>query len=105
MACCMTIVFMFLKVLLMVAIGILKLPASSFIDGMCAVAMAPDEMTIRGSIFYCLAVILAISGLYLLILASSVSGENLLLQYMNSMNCMVRLGSISLGGHFGLVNL
>ena len=38
MAYCMAIVFMFLKVFLMVGIGILKLSASSFIDGMCVVA-------------------------------------------------------------------
>ncbi|KAG0628663.1 hypothetical protein M758_1G043900 [Ceratodon purpureus] len=55
-------------------------------------------MTIRGSTFHPLAVITAINGLYLLVLASSVSGENLSLQYVNSMNCMVRLGFISIEG-------
>ncbi|KAG0585479.1 hypothetical protein KC19_2G014900 [Ceratodon purpureus] len=55
-------------------------------------------MTIRGSTFHPLAVILAINGLYLLVLASNVSGENLSLQYVNSMNCMERLGFISVGG-------
>ena len=98
MAYCMAIVFMFLKVFLMVGIGILKLSTSSFIDGMCVVALAPAVMTIRGSTFHPLAVITAINGLYLLVLASSVSGENLSLQYVNSMNCMVRLGFISVGG-------
>ena len=34
------------------------------------------------------------------IFVSSVSGENLSLQYVNSMNCMVRLGSMSVGGLF-----
>ena len=100
MAYCMAIVFMFLKVFLMVVIGILKLSTSSFIDGMCVVALAPAVMTIRGSTFHPLATILAINGLYLLVLASSVYGENLSLQYVNSINCMVRLGSIPVGGSF-----
>ena len=77
MAYCMAMVFMFLKVFLMVVIGILKLSTSSFIDGMCVVALAPDVMTIRGSTFHPLATILAINGLYLLVLASSVFGENM----------------------------
>ena len=67
-------------------------------DGICVVALAPAVMTIRGSIFHPLAVMLSISGLYLLVLASSVSGENLSLQYVNSINCMVRLGFIFVGG-------
>ena len=57
-------------------------------------------MTIRGSTFHPLATILAISGLYLLFYASIAYGENLSLQYVNSINCMVRLGSISAGGSF-----
>ena len=57
-------------------------------------------MTIRGSTFHPLATILAISGLYLLFFASIASGENMSLQYVNSINCMVRLGSISVGGSF-----
>ncbi|KAG0597390.1 hypothetical protein M758_UG334300 [Ceratodon purpureus] len=65
MAYCMAIVFMFLKVFLMVGKGILKLSTSSFIDGMCVVALAPAVMTIGGSTFHPLAVILAINGLYL----------------------------------------
>ena len=61
---------------------------------MCAAARAPVVMIIRGSIFHPLAAMLSISGLYLLVLASSVSGENLSLQYVNSINCMVRFGSM-----------
>ena len=90
MAYCMAIVFMFLKVCLMDAIGILNLSASIFIDGMCVAALAPAVITMSGSIFQPLAAMLSISGLYLLILVSNVSGENLSLQYVNSMNCMVR---------------
>ena len=98
MAYLMAMLFMFLKVLLMVGIGILNLFSSAFIDGMCVVALAPEVIIIRGSTFHPLAVMLSISGLYLLFFASSVSGENLSLQYVNSINCMVRLGSISVGG-------
>ena len=82
----------------MVIIGILKLSASSFIDGMCVVAMAPAVIIIRGSTFHLLVTILAINGLYLLVLVSSVFEENLSLQYVNSINCLVRLGSISVRG-------
>jgi hypothetical protein len=68
MAYFIAIVLMFLKVFLMVGIGILKLFLSDFIDGMCVVAMAPAVMIIRGSTFHPLAAILAISGLYLFFL-------------------------------------
>jgi hypothetical protein len=85
---------------LMVTMGILKLVSSAFIDGMWAVALAPAVMTISGSIFHPLEAILAISGLYLLFFTSIVYGEKMSLQYVNSINCMVRLGSMSLGGTF-----
>ena len=91
-------VLMFLKVFLMVRIGILNLYSSDFIDGMCVLAMAPAMIIIRGSTCHPLAAILSINGLCLLFFASSVYGENLSLQYVNSMNCMVRLGSTSGGG-------
>ena len=105
MAYFMAIVLMFLKVFLIVDIGILNLFSSDFMDGMCVVALAPAVITIRGSIFQPLSAILSINGLYLLYFVSSVSGENLSLQYVNSMNCMVRLVSMSVGGHFGMVSL
>jgi hypothetical protein len=98
MAYFMAIVLMFLKVFLIVGMGILNLFSSDFIDGMCAVALAPAVIIIRGSTFHPLVAILSINGLYFLFFASSVSGENLSLQYVNSMNCMVRLGSMSMGG-------
>jgi hypothetical protein len=100
MAYCIAMVLMFLKVFLMVTMGILRLFFSIFIDGMWVVARAPAVMTISGSIFHPLKAILSISGLYLLIFASIVSGENLSLQYVNSSNCMVRLGPKSMGGSF-----
>ena len=100
MAYCIAIVLMFLKVFLMAVIGILKLVSSDFIDGICVVALAPVVMTIRGSSFHPLAAILAISGMYFLFFASIVYGENLSLQYVNSINCMVRLRSMSTGRSF-----
>ena len=100
MAYCMAMVFMFLKVCRMEAIGILNLSSSIFIDGMCVAALAPAVITMSGSIFQPLAAIFSINALYLLVLVSSVCGENLLLQYVNSMNCMVRFWSIFMGGSF-----
>jgi hypothetical protein len=100
MAYCMAMVLMFLKVFRMDGIGSLNLSSSSFIDGMCVAALAPAVITISGSIFQPLATMFSISGLYLLALASSAYGENLSLQYMNSMNCMVRFWSIFVGGSF-----
>jgi hypothetical protein len=82
MAYFIAIVLMFLKVFLMVGIGILNLFSSAFIDGMCVVALAPAVIVIRGSTFHSLAAILSINGLYLLFFASNVSGENLSLQYV-----------------------
>ena len=94
MAYCMAMVLMFLKVSWMEDIGSLNLSSSSFIDGMCVAALAPIVITMSGPIFQPRATMFSISGLYLLALASSVSGENLSLQYVNSMNCMVRVWSI-----------
>ena len=77
MAYCIAIVLIFLKVFLMVTMGILNFSSSIFIDGMWAVARAPAVMTISGSIFHPLEAILSISGLYLLFFASIASRENL----------------------------
>ena len=51
MAYCMAMVLMFLKVFRMDGIGSLNLSSSSFIDGMCAAALAPAVITMNGSIF------------------------------------------------------
>ena len=48
MAYFIAIVLMFLKVFLMVGIGILNLFLSDFIDGICVVALAPAVIIIRG---------------------------------------------------------
>jgi hypothetical protein len=74
------IVLMFLKVFLMVGMGILNLFSSAFIDGMCVVALAHAVIIIRGSTFHPLATILSINGRYFLLFVSSVYGENLSLQ-------------------------
>ena len=75
MAYCMAMVFMFLNVFRMADIGNLNLSSSIFIDGVCVAALA---------------VMFSIRGMYLLALASSVSGENMSLHYVNSMNCMIK---------------
>src|SRR6202022_900863 len=100
MAYCMAMVLMFLKVFRMDGIGSLNLSSSSFIDGMCAAALAPAVITMSGSIFQPLAAMFSVSGFYLFALASSVSGEKLSLQYVNSMNCMVIFWSTFVGGSF-----
>ena len=101
MAYCMAMVLMFLKVFQMDGIGSLNLFSSSFIDGMCAATLAHVVITVSGSIFQPLATMFSIIGLYLLALVSSVSGENLSLQYINSMNSMLRFWSILIcGGSF-----
>ena len=48
---------------------------------------------------------LSIIGLYLLALASRVAGENLSLQYANSINCMVNVWSMFVGVYFDMVTL
>jgi hypothetical protein len=67
---------------------------------MCVAALAPAVMTMNGLIFQPRATMFSISGLYLLALVSSVVGENILLQYVNSMKCMVIVWSIFVGGAF-----
>ena len=84
MAYCMAMVLIFLKVFRMDGIGSLNL--SSSIDGMCVAAMAHAVITMSGSMFQPKAAMFFICGLYLLALVSSVSEENMSLQYVNSMN-------------------
>ena len=50
MAYLIAIVFMFLKVFLMIGIGILNFFSMDFIEGMCVVALAPAVIMIMGSI-------------------------------------------------------
>ena len=50
------------------------------------VALALAVMTISGSTFHPLLVMLSISSWYFLVLRVMISGENLSLQYVNSIN-------------------
>ena len=100
MAYCMAMVLMFLKVFRMDGIGSLNLSSSIVIDGMCVAALAPAVIKMSGSIFQPKATMFSISGLYLLALAFTVLGDNLLIQYVNSMYCMVYVWSILVGGSF-----
>ena len=56
MAYCMAILLMYLKVFLMVGIGILNLSSSAFMDGICVVALAPyflHNILVSSNITYC----------------------------------------------------
>jgi hypothetical protein len=55
MAYFIAIVLMFLKVFLMVGIGILNLFSSDFIDGMCVVALAPAVIIMQRFVYVILA--------------------------------------------------
>ena len=98
MACCIVIMFISLKVFLIACFGILNFVSRIFIDGMCDVALAPTLIIISGSIFQHSFVIFSINGWYFFIFVVIVSRKNLSLQYINSMNCIVRLLSGPIGG-------
>ena len=61
-ACCIAIVLISVKVCLIVFSGILNFSSKIFIEGMWVVALAPVVMTISGSTFHPLLVMLFISG-------------------------------------------
>ena len=86
MACCIVMVFILLKVCLIVFSGILNFSSRIFIDGMCVVALAPTVMTINGSTFHPLLVMLSKSGWYFSAFLVMVSRENPSLWYVNSIN-------------------
>ena len=67
--------------------------------------IAPAVITMSGFIFQPRATMLSNNGLYLLVLASNVDGENLSLQYGNSINWIVTVWSIFVGGMFWYGNL
>ena len=82
----MAIVLISMKVCLIVSFGILNFSSKVFIEEVCVVALAPAVMTISGSTFHPLLVMLFISGWYFSVLRVMVSDENLSLQYVNSIN-------------------
>ena len=61
-AYCVAIILICLNVLLIWVVGSLSIVSSSFIEGMCVVALAPDGSTISGAMFQPLAMILWMSG-------------------------------------------
>ena len=85
-ACCIAMVLMSMKVCLIFFVGILSFSSNIFKEGVCVVALAPAVMTISGSTFHPLLVMLSISDWYFSVLRVMVSGENLSLQYANSIN-------------------
>ena len=97
-AYCMAITLISSNVCLMFTLGILNITSIFFIEGICVAALAPAVMTISGSIFQPLLIMLSISGLYFFVFLVIVSSSILSLQYVNSMNCMVRFSFGSAGG-------
>jgi hypothetical protein len=75
----------------MEGLGILSLSCRRVIVVICVDARAPAVSTMRGATVHFCACNSSISGWYLFILAVIVSGENLSLEYVNSMNWMVIL--------------
>jgi hypothetical protein len=75
----------------MEGLGILSLSYRRVIVGTCVDARAPTVSTMRGATVQFCACNSSRSGWYLFILAVIVSGENLSLEYVNSMNWMVIL--------------
>ena len=97
-AYCVAIMLICLNVLLIFMIGSLSILFSLFIDGMCVVALAPAANTMSGVTFHPLAMMLLMSGWYLVVFLSRVYVANLSLQYMTSINCMMSYGGGVSGG-------
>ena len=98
MAYCMAMTLSSSNVCLMFISGILNMNSIFFIEGVCVVALAPAVMTISGSTFHPLLIILSISGLYYLFFMITISSGILSLPYVNSMNCIVRFSFGFVGG-------
>ena len=98
-AYCMTMTLISSNVYLMLSLGILSAISILSIKGVCVAALAPTVMTISKSTFHPLLIILYVSGLIFSIFMIIVLYGILSLQYVNSMNYVVRLslGSISGG--------
>ena len=80
-----------LNVYLMLSLGILNVVSILSIEGMCMVALAHAVMIISGSTFQPLLITLSISALCFYIFRIIISSCILSLQYVNLMNCIVRL--------------
>ena len=62
MACYIAMVLISMKVCFKVSFGILNFSSNILIEGVCVVALAPAVMTISGSTFHPILVMLSISG-------------------------------------------
>jgi hypothetical protein len=82
----------------MEGLGILSLSWRRVIVETCVDARAPTMSTMSGATFQFCVFSSSRSGWYLLVLAIIVLGENLSLQYVNSMNWMVILWFGAIGG-------
>ena len=99
-AYCMVMTWIALNVFLMLCLRVLNVVSMLSIEGICVAALALDVMTISGFILQPLLAILSISGLYFSILRFIISSGILSLQYVNSVNCIVRLSLGSIGSPF-----
>jgi hypothetical protein len=97
-AYCMAIILISSNVCLMFILKILNIISMLFKEGVCMAALALAVMTISGSIFHPLLIILFINGLYFYVFMVIVSSGIMSLQYVNSMNCIVRFSFGSVGG-------
>ena len=71
---------------------------NDFIEEMCVVALVLVVITISGFTFHLLLVIFSISNWYFSNFVVIVYGESLLLQYVDLINCILRLLSRPIGG-------
>ena len=94
---CMAMTLISSYVYLMLSLGILHVVSILFIEAVCAATLAHAMMTISESTFHPPLIILPSSGLYFLNFIT-ISFGILSLQYVNSMNCVVRLSLGSIGG-------
>ena len=79
-------------------LGILNFSFMIFIEGMYTAVLRSTIMIFSGFTFHPELVMLFASGWYFLAFVIIVSEENMLLQYVNSINCILRLFSGSFGG-------
>ena len=98
MAYWMAIVLIAVNVFLIFSMEILRLSSRLVIEGIKVVALAPATITMRSSTFQPSALMSSISDCYFSILILMASCENLPLSYLNSINWIVRLGSMWFGG-------
>ena len=97
-AYCMATTLISSNVYLMFSLGILNVVSILSIEGVCVVALALAVMTISESTLHPLLIIFFISGLFYYFIIIIVSFGILSLQYVNSLNCIVRLSLGSVGG-------